>query len=325
MSHTDTTPATAEQIVSMGVRQAREAIDQIDDITLLEKIIAAEQAGKARKSLIGIARLRADGLRESGEAVISVDEAAEREAMVGITLPTGITVPADLVSIQIGDNRAEGGSQVAQDAPAAADEAPAEGQAAPEPEPTQDAAVEPAQGDSADDCARAFFGALRQGNAALVAALLAEVRREDADDEAMAEAIIRAYGATQPPRRARPARSTGATTAGRATLDCGKAEGLTFTFTRSEWTGRAAVNPDGSLTVLKGSKVNPDHKRGWAAAKNLKAELKAAKRMKDDGTLKADVTVPSPTAAAVFVCGDSANGIVSWRTEDGRNLREVCG
>src|SRR5690606_38651772 len=231
MSHTDTTPVTAEQIVSMGVRQAREAIDQIDDITLLDRIIEAEQAGKARKSLIGIARLRADGLRESGEAVISVDEAAEREAMVGITLPTGVTVPADMVRIEIGASRAEGEDtpQVAQEAPVEPEAAPAEAQAAPEPEAVQEAPVEPEQGSSVDDCARAFFAALRQGNAALVAALLAEVRREDADDEAMAEAIIRAYGATQPPRRARPARSTGATTAGRATLDCGKAEGLTFT------------------------------------------------------------------------------------------------
>lgn len=207
MSQINNQSLTADQVTAMSVRQAREAIDQINDITLLDRIIDMEEAGKARKSLIGFARLRVDGLRESGEAEISVDE---DPGLIGITLPSGITIPASSASIQLGGNRAEGEEPVeAQEAPVEPEAAPAEVQVAPKPEAVQEAPVEPEQGSSVDDCARAFFAALRQGNTALVAALLAEVRREDADDAAMAEALVKAHSEAPARRSAGNASASG--------------------------------------------------------------------------------------------------------------------
>lgn len=210
----------------------------------------------------------------------------------------------------------------------------------PEPtlEPTVEPTVEPAanepevtsptpqggQGSPADDCAGAFFAALRKGDAGLVAALLAEVRREDADDATMAEALVNAYRAAAPAKRTRRAASASPATPRRATdIDYAKADGITFTFTRNEWTATATVSEDGSFTVQAGSKVNPGQKRGSKPAQ-LKEELTAKGALDgESGVLNEDITLPSASAAAVFVCGDSVNGLKVWRDEDGRDLRSA--
>ena len=36
-----------------------------------------------------------------------------------------------------------------------------------------------------------------------------------------------------------------------------------------------------------------------------------------------DILFNSPSYAAMFVFGKSANGLTSWKTEDGRTLKEI--
>lgn len=83
-------------------------------------------------------------------------------------------------------------------------------------------------------------------------------------------------------------------------------------------------NPaDQSLTVLKGSRINPVHvkkiseagrkKRDWQFAEYT--EVQDGKRI-----VKEDVHFDTPSGAAQFCVGGSANGWNEWKDEDGREL-----
>ena len=76
--------------------------------------------------------------------------------------------------------------------------------------------------------------------------------------------------------------------------------------------------------MLKGSEVNPKHL-------SAKIEKKRAQQMEDYTMLQAgkrivkkDVVFESPSGAAVFCVGGSANGWDTWKDEEGREL-EPCG
>lgn len=80
-----------------------------------------------------------------------------------------------------------------------------------------------------------------------------------------------------------------------------------------------------SLTVLKGSRVNANHLNKFSNAgkrtrdKQLEdfTELKAGQRI-----VKKDACFDSPSGAACFCVGGSANGWSTWKDEDGRELNE---
>lgn len=42
-----------------------------------------------------------------------------------------------------------------------------------------------------------------------------------------------------------------------------------------------------------------------------------------DGVLREDVLFSSPSYAAMFVIGKSANGLTSWKDENGRSLKDI--
>ena len=73
------------------------------------------------------------------------------------------------------------------------------------------------------------------------------------------------------------------------------------------------------ITVLKNSIVSPSvtHER-------LDADRRAA-LLTSDSVLKEDIYFKSPSAAALFVCGRSANGWVEWKTAHGEALQSVRG
>ena len=43
----------------------------------------------------------------------------------------------------------------------------------------------------------------------------------------------------------------------------------------------------------------------------------------ESGILKEDILFSSPSYAAMFVIGKSANGLTSWKTSDGRSLKDI--
>ena len=82
---------------------------------------------------------------------------------------------------------------------------------------------------------------------------------------------------------------------------------------------------DQSLTVLKGSKVNPVHLDKFKDA-NLKTRdrqlAEYTEEVNGERIVKADVRFDTPSGAAVFCVGGSANGWSTWKDESGRELNE---
>ena len=89
---------------------------------------------------------------------------------------------------------------------------------------------------------------------------------------------------------------------------------------------RGFYNPqDQSLTVLKGSKVNPGHIDKFKDAYKRTRERQLAEYTEEvngERIVKADVRFDTPSGAAVFCVGGSANGWNTWKDESGRELNE---
>jgi hypothetical protein len=92
--------------------------------------------------------------------------------------------------------------------------------------------------------------------------------------------------------------------------------------------GRGYRTPDG-FVVLKGSTAvlqERESAKNWPAAIAPRQELIAQGTLiEKDGFYEftRDVEFSSPSAAAAAIEGGSANGLVEWRTKDGRVLKEL--
>lgn len=92
--------------------------------------------------------------------------------------------------------------------------------------------------------------------------------------------------------------------------------------------GRGHRTPDG-FVVLKGSTAVLQERQ---SAKNWPATIAIRKKLIADGTLvqkdgfyefTRDAEFSSPSAAAAVIEGGSANGLIEWRTQDGRVLKDL--
>jgi hypothetical protein len=82
-----------------------------------------------------------------------------------------------------------------------------------------------------------------------------------------------------------------------------------------------AVFESGTVTVLKGSKINRLNAPGFKP-KKLVADLRADNDLFDaEGVLLTDVQFNSLSTAATFVTGRIANGMIVWKTEDSKYIR----
>lgn len=81
--------------------------------------------------------------------------------------------------------------------------------------------------------------------------------------------------------------------------------------------GAVGIFDGNGITVLKNSIVSPTvtHERLDGDSRTV--------RLTPDGVLKEDTYFKSPSAAAVFVCGHSANGWVEWKTISGETLQNL--
>ena len=73
------------------------------------------------------------------------------------------------------------------------------------------------------------------------------------------------------------------------------------------------------FVVLQGSHVSPIDDD--TISTSLKEQRKKANI--ESGILKEDILFSSPSHAAMFVIGKSANGLTSWKTSDGRSLKDI--
>ena len=73
------------------------------------------------------------------------------------------------------------------------------------------------------------------------------------------------------------------------------------------------------FVVLKGSHISPvDDDTISTALKEQRSKANI-----ESGVLKEDMLFSSPSYAAMFVIGKSANGLTSWKTSDGRLLKDI--
>ena len=86
-----------------------------------------------------------------------------------------------------------------------------------------------------------------------------------------------------------------------------------------------AVFENGIVTVLKSSKINRINAPGFKPKKYV-ADLRADNNLFDeDGMLLTDVQFNSLSAAATFVTGRIANGMIVWKTDDSKYIRYSLG
>jgi hypothetical protein len=74
------------------------------------------------------------------------------------------------------------------------------------------------------------------------------------------------------------------------------------------------------FVVLKNSRIELNIS-GSIAPCAKEARKKA--RIDENGVLKEDILFRSPSSAAAFVIGASANGLIEWRTADNRTLKDI--
>lgn len=78
----------------------------------------------------------------------------------------------------------------------------------------------------------------------------------------------------------------------------------------------------GELKVLKGSKVSAQvhYTEKFRGAKTIEV---LREKYVANGEVKEDVLFKSASTAANFVTGSSTNGLTSWKTEEGIQLRTI--
>lgn len=79
------------------------------------------------------------------------------------------------------------------------------------------------------------------------------------------------------------------------------------------------VRTSEGFVVLQGSQIATEDDDTIPAV--LKEQRRKASVI--DGILQEDVLFSSPSYAAMFVIGKSANGLTSWKDENGRSLKDI--
>lgn len=80
------------------------------------------------------------------------------------------------------------------------------------------------------------------------------------------------------------------------------------------------IYENGQLTILKGSTVKSPQPGLFRRAKEV-ISCRANEQIIQNNTLLKDVTFKSPSTAAQLVTDSSTNGYMSWKCEDGKNLK----
>ena len=78
----------------------------------------------------------------------------------------------------------------------------------------------------------------------------------------------------------------------------------------------------GTLTVFSGSRLS-DHIAFTGKFRGAKTVEKTREGVVENGVLIKDMTFKSASTAANFVTGSSTNGLTTWKTEDGKKLKDV--
>lgn len=82
-----------------------------------------------------------------------------------------------------------------------------------------------------------------------------------------------------------------------------------------------AIYNNGQVTVLKGSRINIHSNNGLKPDSEATHKRSNPAIVSPEGVMLEDVSFQSLSTAACFVTGRSANGMITWKTEDGKYVR----
>ena len=78
---------------------------------------------------------------------------------------------------------------------------------------------------------------------------------------------------------------------------------------------------DGKITVLKGSKINNCPAAGYSPSSAVASILSDRSKVDENGITLDNIEFASLSTAASFVTGRTANGMIVWKTPDGKYVR----
>ena len=84
-----------------------------------------------------------------------------------------------------------------------------------------------------------------------------------------------------------------------------------------------AIYIDGRVTVKKGSKIKLNYSAPFKSTGVVLKTINNPTIVNEKGILLQDVTFNSVSTAANFVTGRISNGMIAWKTPDGRYVRET--
>lgn len=95
------------------------------------------------------------------------------------------------------------------------------------------------------------------------------------------------------------------------------------TISRDKLFDANALYEDGKVTVLKGSRINLGFSEAFKPSEIVRNAINDRALVGENGVLKKDITFESLSTAATFVAGRTSNGMITWKTPDGKYVRET--
>ena len=84
-----------------------------------------------------------------------------------------------------------------------------------------------------------------------------------------------------------------------------------------------AIYKDGEVTVKKGSRINLKFGKGFKPSTLIKEKMNDRTIVDNNGIVMKDVSFSSLSTAASFVTGRVSNGMITWKTPDGKYVRDT--
>lgn len=95
------------------------------------------------------------------------------------------------------------------------------------------------------------------------------------------------------------------------------------TVSRDKLFEATAVYEDGLVKVAKGSRINLGFSEAFKPSDLVMSTINDPDVVNKDGILLQDVTFKSLSTAATFVAGRISNGMITWKTPDGKYVRDT--
>ncbi len=94
-----------------------------------------------------------------------------------------------------------------------------------------------------------------------------------------------------------------------------------FTKSRDDLYQAQALFDGKTVTVLAGSRINMKNNPGFKPSESIKRIRDNRTTVTNEGIVLKDVVFNTLSASATFVTGRVANGMMVWKTDDGKYVR----